>query len=111
MSVAKSLYVQSSATKSLIAEKYAIYILFLSQEKAICFNSQTESQCLFGPPQNSFHYWSALRGPRDVKKSLFFTNVFPKDCPKKTQTSKTIKIEEKMSKNPVFLDFFEYSSN
>ena len=29
-------------------------------------------QWLFGPQKNSFHYWSAPRGPEGVKKSHFF---------------------------------------
>ena len=69
-----------------------------------------ETQWLFRLKKKSFHYGRAPRGPRGVKKSHFFTNVtvflLRKDCPQKTQTSKTIQIEEKMSKKPLFFRHF-----
>ena len=77
---------------------------------------ETPAQWLFGPQKNSFHYWSASRGPRGVKKSHFFFQkwkCFPfalRLHPKDTNSKKTIKIEEKISKKPVFLDIFEHSS-
>ena len=53
--------------------------------------------------------------PGVSKNHIFFSQmkVFSfcaKIAPKRHKLKKTIKIEEKMSKNPVFLDIFKYSS-
>ena len=48
------------------------------------------SQCLFGPKKFFFHYWFA---------------------PKRHKLQKTIKIEQKMSKNPCFLKHFQIFFN
>ena len=55
----------------------------------------------------SFHYWRAPRGPKGVKKSLFFYkwNCFLFAL-RKTQTSKAIKIEAKCQKKNCFPRLF-----
>ena len=67
-------------------------------------------QWLFGPEKISFHYWSAPRvsRARGVKKYHCFFHkwkCFP-FAPKRHKLKKTIKIEEKMSKEPCFLRYF-----
>ena len=67
----------------------------------------TVPQWLFGLKNNSFQYWSTPRGPRGVKKSHFFSQmkVFSfcaKIACKRHKLKKPIKIEEKMSKKPLF---------
>ena len=75
-------------------------------------NGLTNTQWLFGPEKNSFHYWSAPRGPRGVKKSHFFFSKMKlfsfcaKIAHKRHKLQKTIKIEENMSINPCFLGLF-----
>ena len=74
------------------------------------------AQWLFGLKKHSFHYWSAPRGPRGVKKSHFFFYKWkcfpfalrlPSNC---TNCKKLSKLKKNHQKNPVFIDIFEYSS-
>ena len=68
---------------------------------------------LFGPQKNSFHYWRA----QGCQKITFFflqmklLSFCAKIASKRHKLQKPSKLKKKCQKNPVFLDFFEYSSN
>ena len=58
------------------SEKKQIHSGFTWRKKpincVICETFCSLAQWLFGPKKHSFHYWSAPRGPRGVRKSHFF---------------------------------------